>query len=81
MNEIIGTKVKDKITGFAGLVTGYCEYISGCNQALVSPGVDEKGAHRDPHWFDVQRLERTDTSRLVLDNGTTPGCDIAAPIR
>jgi hypothetical protein len=78
---MLGTTQRDKITGFQGVVTGYCEYISGCNQALLIPQVDEKGAHREGHWFDVQRLERVGVEVLKLDNGATPGCDMPAPKR
>lgn len=79
--SILGTTQRDKITGFQGVVTGYCEYISGCNQALLIPKLDEKGAYQESHWFDVQRLERVGTDMLTLDNGKTPGFDRAAPKR
>ena len=77
----LGQKVKDKITGFTGVITGVCDYLSGCNQALVVPPVKADGSYTDGHWFDVQRLDVVDAARLVLDNGATPGCDIPAPIR
>ena len=77
----LGMTLKDRITGFAGVVTGRCEYISGCNQVLLVPPVDEKGDHREPHWFDEQRCERVGASLLTLDNGESPGCDIPAPKR
>lgn len=77
----LGITVKDKITGFEGVVTGFVKYISGCNQVLVVPKVDDKGASRDGAWFDVQRMERVGKDQIILDNGDTPGCDAAAPIR
>ncbi len=77
----LGSKVKDKITGFTGIVVGLVEYISGCNQVLVSPPVDKEGKHVDSHWFDVQRLEIQDEPKVVLDNGDTPGFDMAAPVK
>lgn len=79
----LGIVAKDKITGFQGTVTGICQYISGCNQALLAPRVDDKGAAREGAWFDLQRLEQigSDDDAIVLDNGDTPGCDKAAPIR
>ena len=76
-----GMKAKDKITGFAGTITGLVEYISGCNQVLLTPEVDEKGNHREAHWFDEQRIEILDSAQIKLDNSLTPGCDIPAPIR
>lgn len=78
---MLGTTQRDKITGFQGIVTGYCEYLSGCNQALLVPPVDEKGAARDSGWYDVQRLEQVGSEVIRLDNGATPGCDIPAPMR
>lgn len=76
----LGVKVKDKITGFSGRVTGFVVYISGCNQALVVPeSRDNKPA--ESAWFDEQRLEILSGDKIVLDNTKTPGCDAAAPIR
>ena len=77
----LGTRVRDRITGFTGIVTGVCHYISGCNQALVVPPVDDQGKRRESEWFDVQRLQRLDESNVVLDNDETPGCDAPPPKR
>jgi hypothetical protein len=77
----LGSKVTDKITGLTGRVVGIVEYISGCNQVLVSPPVDKDGKYVDAHWVDVQRLEILDEPRVTLDNGTTPGCDMPAPVK
>lgn len=77
----LGITARDKITGFQGVVTGYCQYISGCHQALLVPPVDEKGAPRDGQWFDVQRLVKVGSAVVTLDNGATPGCDQPAPVR
>lgn len=78
----LGSKVRDKITGFTGIVTGYVSYISGCNQALVVPQVGKDGASRDAEWFDEQRLVTDPKFKpIVLDNGANPGFDRAAPKR
>ncbi len=77
----IGQKYKDKITGFEGIATGHVIYISGCNQTLLSPPVSATGEVISAQWFDDQRLTQTSTEALVLDNGSTPGCDMAAPRR
>lgn len=81
MNPILGKKVIDLITGFAGVATGYVEYISGCNQVLVIPPVDNDGKRRDGEWFDVQRLKISDEAPIILNNESTPGCDAPAPQR
>jgi hypothetical protein len=81
MNIELGDTAQDRITGFQGVVTGLCYYISGCNQALIVPEVKD-GAFREAQWFDVQRLHRLENvPRIILDNGSTPGHDKAAPKR
>lgn len=77
----MGRKYKDKVTGFEGTATGHAHYISGCSQVLLAPPVTADGAMRDSQWFDEQRLTAQDGDVIVLDNGTTPGCDKAAPKR
>lgn len=37
--ENSGKKVKDKITGFEGIVVAKCIYLTGCNQYGVGDGV------------------------------------------
>ena len=77
----LGMTVRDKITGFQGVVTGICEYISGCNQVLIVPKVDKQGQPAESHWFDDQRCVRVGKTRVILENGKTPGFDKAAPKR
>lgn len=75
----LGRKVKDRITGFTGITTGRCVYLTGCNQVLVAPGVGADGSLRDSHWIDEQKIEYVDDSVISLDNGQTPGFDKPAP--
>lgn len=77
----LGATYRDRITGFRGVATGHCRYISGCSQILLQPSVDGDGKTRGGEWFDEQRLERLDAEVIVLDNSDTPGCDMPAPIR
>lgn len=82
MKTELGSTVTDEITGFTGIVTGRVEYISGCNQLLVTARVGADGAVKDPQWFDEQRCA-VDSSKpkLVLKNEASPGFDKAAPKR
>ena len=77
----LGWTLKDKITGFQGVVTGRCEYISGCHQVLLVPPTDDKGSYVESHWFDESRCDRVGASEITLDIGVNPGCDMAAPKR
>lgn len=78
----LGTTYTDRITGFTGVVTGLCQYISGCNQALLTPKINADGSSKEAHWYDEQRLTPVDgVEPIVLDNGANPGFDKAAPKR
>jgi hypothetical protein len=79
MRTQLGMKYKDRITTFVGIATGRVEYLTGCNQVLLSPAVGDDGKLRDAHWFDEQRLEQVGTDVIELDNSNAPGCDIPAP--
>lgn len=83
MKAVLGTTVRDRITGFTGIVTGRVEYITGCNQALVQPKMKEDGAAMpESAWVDEQRLEAVaGAARIKLDNGASPGFDRAPPRR
>lgn len=81
-NDMLGMTVRDKITGFKGVVTGEVNYLTGCNQVLVAPPLGGDGALRGSEWFDVQRVEVDHAFPAIqLDNGPNPGCDRAPPKR
>lgn len=77
----LGRKVKDRITGFTGTVTGFVTYISGCNQALVAPPVGSDGKAPDSWWLDEQRLDYVDESVVTLKKDVSAGFDRAPPVR
>lgn len=77
----LGGKGRDRITGFSGVITAECIYISGCDQLCLQPPVDKDGKIPDGKWFDVQRIEALDDPAIVLANAKTPGFDTPAPIR
>jgi hypothetical protein len=79
---MLGFTVTDKITGFKGIVVGYVNYLTGCSQALVQPRIKADGSPNESLWLDVQKLEIDDSvSRVILENGATPGFDKAPPVR
>jgi hypothetical protein len=80
----LGAYYTDKITGFLGVAIGHVEYLTGCSQTLLQPACEEGARTKRPdaEWFDDQRMVAIPHStRIVLDNGTTPGCDREAPKR
>lgn len=80
--ELFGFTLRDKVTGFTGVATGAVQYITGCNQVLLVPKVDEQGKLRDSQWFDEQRLELLPGEDAVhVDNSQFNGPDKEAPKR
>lgn len=63
--SILGKAVKDRVTGFVGVVSSVCFDLYGCIQAAVTPPVDKEGKIVDSKWFDVNRLEVTDEKRVM----------------
>lgn len=54
---MLGKKVKDKISGFTGIVTSHATHMNGCDRVWISPPVDKDGKLIDGAWFDVVQLE------------------------
>lgn len=54
--KLLGFKVRDAVTGFEGVVESIGFDLYGCVQAVVKPGLDEKGLPQDGRWFDLKRL-------------------------
>lgn len=64
--EYLGFKVRDRVTGFKGVVTSVSFDLYGCLQAVVSPEANvEKGEYVQGCWMDLNRLEVTDTKRVM----------------
>ena len=78
----LGKRYLDKITGFTGIATGWVTYITGCNQVLLQPRVNEKNEVSDGRWFDEQRLEEPlGYDKVTLINGNASGFDQLPPVR
>lgn len=54
--KLLGCKVRDVVTGFEGIVETVGFDLYGCIQAVVKPGLDDKGQIQDGRWLDVKRL-------------------------
>lgn len=85
MNVInLGDRCVDKITGFRGVVTGHCQYISGCDQILLQPRVKDDGDAVNGRWFDIDRCEVVEAGAVSIDSVSSvkrPGADSPAPIK
>lgn len=54
---VLGNVVKDRISGFSGVVTCRYQWLNGCLRATVSPQELKDGKPIEPHCFDVQQLD------------------------
>ncbi len=63
--ELLGMKVRDKVTGFRGVVSSVTFDLYGCIQALVTPEAGKAGKQEDSRWFDVQRLTVTSQAPVM----------------
>lgn len=65
--DLLGFRVKDKVTGFVGVVETIGFDLYGCVQAIVRPQLDSKKSNELPScsWLDVKRLEKVGTKRVM----------------
>ena len=47
IDPLMGKKVKDKVTGFTGLVTGKLEALYGCTQYVITASLKDKTSSAD----------------------------------
>jgi len=53
----LGDKVKDKVTGFIGIVVARTEFINGCIQYSVAPKVGKNNQFQEEMSIDEQSLK------------------------
>jgi len=54
----LGQKVKDRITGFEGIVIAKCFYLNGCTSCQIRPDkLKEDGSIHETQWIDEQQLD------------------------
>lgn len=66
-NHLLGKSARDVITGFEGVISGVCYYLTGCAQVVLLPReLDKDGDTRASRWYDVGRLEILDEPAVEL---------------
>jgi hypothetical protein len=56
----LGDRVKDRVSGFSGIVISRTEYLNGCQQYGIAPPTDKEGKMMDSYNIDGQQLELVD---------------------
>ena len=53
----LGDRVKDKVTGFKGIVTGITSWLNGCRRIGIQPEkLMTTGKPVEAEWFDEQQV-------------------------
>lgn len=73
----LGDNVRDVISGYQGVTTGFAHYITGCRQWLVSPRKVPSDGETFGKWLDEVRLKAVPGKRLEL--GTESAAAIGGP--
>lgn len=85
LKQMFGHTGRDIITGFQGVITGACSYISGCDQVLLAPKCDDGGKAQEALWFDTSRIVILAGEKVVSlpkdKVEAAPGPDKPAPVR
>lgn len=63
--DLLGLRVRDRVTGLEGVVASVTFDLYGCIQAIVNPGLDKDGKQKDQSWFDVARLEVMSAAQVM----------------
>lgn len=76
-----GDEVEEIVTGFQGVITGTCFYLTGCNNYLVVPKTRESDKKPDGSWIDEGRLRLTEKGKIKCEDvaGEDNGADISPP--
>lgn len=71
----LGLEVKDKVTGFKGILMWRVQYLTGCDQYGIQGPINDKGELPEPKKFDESRIE-------VISEGVSkdPAFDFYTPV-
>lgn len=68
----LGSKAKDKVTGFDGILIGRAEYLTGCAQYGIAPPAKD-GKIEQAQWFDETRIEIIGEGVSIDVSSSAPG--------
>ena len=65
MKIILGQEVKDKVSGFAGIATGRCEYLFGCPSIQVAAKEVRDGLPGKSVWINESQLTIAESKKNI----------------
>lgn len=64
---ILGSQVRDTVTGFSGIAAARTEWVYGCTRIGIESKKLHEGKPIETQWFDEQRVEI-----VLAEDQTTP---------
>ena len=61
----LGTKVRDRVTGFTGIVDNKAVFLYGCTRVCIQPPVKEDGTIPESYMIDEPQLEVLDPTPVM----------------
>lgn len=68
MKAKLGDKVKDKVSGFTGIVTAQHNYLEGCTRLTVQPKINKDGTLPASETFDEPTLKVIKKDKFSVGN-------------
>lgn len=61
----LGRKMRDTVSGFAGVAMGQTVWLNGCVRVCLQPPVDKDGKLPEEKWFDEPQVEIVEDSPAI----------------
>lgn len=55
--SLLGKEVKDKVSGFKGIVVCITTWLNGCVRVNIQPKIDKAGKYPENQCFDIEQVE------------------------
>ena len=62
----LGQRVRDKVSGFEGIVVGRAEWLNGCVRCELQPMLDKEGKLPEAQWIDEPQLEVIGKAEILI---------------
>lgn len=69
----LGDRVQDVVTKVEGVVIGITTWLTGCDQLVISRGMDKEGKVQDTFYCDIHRAKVIEGGRIELPVPKTEG--------
>jgi len=63
--DLLGKRIKDRVTGIEGVATSVSFDLYGCVQVVLTPAVQDDNEIKSGVWMDVNRIEILDHERVM----------------